>query len=142
MRNHKFSAAVVGAALAFSVIPSMAAAGPSGTWTYIDTTPDPTTLQNPATHHCHGTLPSNPIDVNSQTFKATKKKGTLTLVSHNAADWAMEVRDKKGNVVAGTDGADVNTPENMTVLLKRGTYEVVYCNFAGEPTITVDYSYK
>ena len=30
----------------------------------------------------------------------------------------------------------------MTVLIKKGTYTVVYCNFAGEPTITVDWSYK
>ena len=65
-------------------------------------------------------------------FKA-KKTGTLELTSHNQFDWAMEVRDAKGNVVAGTDGSDLTTPENMTVFLKKGKYEVVYCSFLGEP---------
>lgn len=142
MRAARTIVVAVGAALIVGAIPSVAGAGPTkGTWTYVDTTPDPTTLENPATHHCHGTLPSAPVDVNNQTFKA-KKKGVLTLTSHNALDWAMEVRDSKGNVVAGTDGANVDDKENMTVMLKKGTYQVVYCSFAGEPTITVDYRFK
>jgi hypothetical protein len=128
--------------LVSGVIPALAGAAPaaSGTWEYADFTPDPTVLQEPAEQHCHGTLPSSPADVNSYPFKA-KKAGTLELTSHNMFDWAVEVRDAKGNVVAGTDGADVTTPENLTVYLGKGKYEVVYCSFMGEPEITVDYKF-
>ena len=143
MRAARVAIAALGAATMVVALPGLSGAGPTkkGTWTYVDTTPDPTTVTNPPTHHCHGTLPSAPIDVNSHTFKA-KKRGTLRLTAHNELDWAMEVRDKKGNVIAGTDGANVDDKENMTVMLKKGTYSVVYCSFAGEPQITVNYSFR
>jgi hypothetical protein len=142
MRTIRIFATVAAAMLAVGMITSGAGAKPpaSGTWTYTDTTPDPTTLQNDATQHCEGTLPTSPADVNSYPFKA-KKTGVLSLTAHNSADWAMEVKDSKGNIITGTDGADVNTPENMVVTLRKGSYEVIYCNFAGEATITVDYSF-
>lgn len=143
MRSHR-GIAVAASFLILGAIPAVAGAKAppvSGTWTYTDTTPDPTTLQNPAQEHCHGTLPSAPTDVNSQEFVA-KKKGTLSLVSHNALDWAMEVHDSSGTVIAGTDGANPDDPENMVVAVKKGTYSVIYCSFAGEPSITVDYSFK
>jgi hypothetical protein len=143
MRTYRILVTAAAAMLAVGIVGAGAGAKApsSGTWTYTDVTPDPTTLQNDATQHCEGTLPSAPADVNSQPFKA-KKTGVLTLTSHNAADWAMEVKDSKGNIITGTDGADVNTPENMVVTLRKGSYEVIYCSFAGEPTITVDYSFK
>ena len=142
MRTHRFFATAAAALLAVGMIASGAGAkAPTkGTWTYTDTTPDPSTLQNDATQHCEGQIPPSPADVNSYPFKA-KKNGTLTLTAHNASDWAMEVKDSKGNIITGTDGADVNTPENMVVTLRKGTYEVIYCSFAGEPQITVDYSF-
>lgn len=142
MRTIRIVATVAAAMLAVGMVTSGAGAKPpaSGTWEYIDSTPDPSTLQNDATQHCEGQVPPGPADVNSQTFRA-KKAGVLSLTAHNSADWAMEVKDSKGNIITGTDGADVNTPENMVVTLRKGTYEVIYCNFAGEPTITVDYSF-
>ena len=133
----------VGAAIAVSVLPSTASAGKNkGTWTFTDTTPDPTVVTNDASHHCTGTVPAAPIDVNEQTFKAKKRRGTLKLTAHNAADWAMEVRDKNGTTIAGTDGEDPMQAESISVSLRRGTYTVVYCSFAGEPQITVNYSYR
>jgi hypothetical protein len=97
---------------------------------------------NPGEQHCSGgALPAGPNDVNSQKL-VVKKTSTLTLTAHNALDWAMEIRNSSGTNVTGTDGANVNDPENMTVALTKGTYEVVYCSFAGEPEITVDYSLK
>jgi hypothetical protein len=143
MRTYRIFVTAAAAMLAVGIVGAGAGAKAptSGTWTYTDVTPDPTTLQNDATQHCEGTLPSSPADVNSYPFKA-KKTGVLTLTSHNAADWAMEVKDSKGNIITGTDGADVNTPENMVVTLRKGSYEVIYCSFAGEPQITVDYSFK
>jgi hypothetical protein len=138
-------------ALAVGVLttPFAGAGTVKGTWTYTDTTPDVTVAVNTsdptsddATHHCSGKLPSNPaVDVNSYKFKA-KRTGTLKLVSHNAADWAMEVRTAKGKTISGTDGGDPRDAENLTIKLRAGTYQVVYCNFSGEPTIDVDYSFK
>jgi len=141
MKAHRIFATAAAAMLVVGLISASAvAAPPSGTWTYTDTTPDPSTLQNDATQHCEGQLPAGPADVNSQPFKA-KRAGVLSLTAHNSADWAMEVKDSKGNIITGTDGADVNTPENMVVTLRKGSYEVIYCNFAGEPSITVDYKF-
>ena len=139
----RFAIIALGAVLAVAAIPSLASAGKNkGTWTFIDTTPDPTVVTNPASQHCTGIVPAAPTDVNNQTFKATKKRGTLKLTAHNALDWAVEVRDKRGNTIAGTDGEDPTQAESLTVGLRRGTYTVVYCSFAGEPVIEVDYSYK
>jgi hypothetical protein len=145
MRTYRILVTVLATMLVFGAVGSFAGArsakGNSGTWTYTDATPDPTTLTNDATMHCEGTVPAGPADVNSYPFKA-KTAGVLTLTSHNLSDWAMEVKDSKGNIVTGTDGGDPNTPENMVVSLSKGSYEVIYCSFAGEPQITVDYSFK
>lgn len=138
--------AVVIATLALAAVPSFAEAGAvpaqtEGTWTFIDFSPDPTSTPEDATMHCHGMLPTAPGDVNSQPLKL-KSAGTLNLTSHNVLDWAMELRDSGGNVVTGTDGGDLTTPENLSVFLPKGKYEVVYCNLEGEPEITVDYSFE
>jgi hypothetical protein len=114
----------------------------SGTWTYTDYTPDPTVLPNPGEQHCSGgSVPAGPTDVNSQKL-VVKKTSTLTLTSHNALDWAMEIHNSSGSNITGSDGAGSTDPENMTIALTKGTYSVIYCNFSGEPEITVDYSLK
>lgn len=138
----RFATIAVSAVLAVAAVPTMASAGNKGTWTFTDTTPDPTVVQNAASAHCSGgVVPANPADVNEQTFK-TKKKGTLYLTSHNALDWAVEVHDKRGANIGGTDGGSPTDPENLSVFLKKGKYTIIYCNFAGEPQITVDYRFK
>ena len=125
------------------------AVGPvSGTWTYTDSTPDPTSdadiahhCTNPATHANGQTTPPAPTDVNVQELKV-KKKGTLTLTGHGTGDWAVEVLNKKDVSIAGND---VNPPEFETLvasLPKKGTYKVMWCNLSGEPQITVDYTFK
>jgi hypothetical protein len=131
------------AMLVLGAMSSFAQAGSTkGTWTYTDLTPDESVIANSdATQHCHGNLPAGPADVNSFPFKAPRT-GTLKLVSNNALDWAMEVQTSSGSVITGTDGANPNDPENMTVRLRPGKYNVVYCNAAGEPSITVNYSFK
>lgn len=145
MRTYRTIVIALAATLVLGALGSFAGARPlsasKGTWTYTDTTPDPTVVLNDATQHCEGTLPAGPADVNSQTFKA-KGTGVLSLTSHNMLDWAMEIKDSKGNIVTGTDGADSTTQENMVTTLTKGTYSVIYCNFSGEPSITVDYSWK
>lgn len=146
MRSKKILALTVGAALALAVVPSFATAKApapkSGTWTYTDVTPDPTTFADGSPRCSGGQVPAAPTDVNEQTIKLTKKKSTLSVLSNNAADWAMELHDSKGNVLATADGGTPETPEGVTILLKKGTYSVLYCNFAGEPQVTVDWSVK
>ncbi|MDQ4094735.1 MAG: hypothetical protein M3174_00800 [Actinomycetota bacterium] len=138
----RFAIIAVSAVIAVAAVPSLASAGKNkGTWTFVDTTPDPTVVTNPASQHCTSPIPGAPVDVNEQTFKA-RKTGTLSLTAHNALDWAVEVRTKKGTTIAGTDGEDPRDAENLTVRLRRGTYTVVYCNFAGEPTIEVDWRFR
>jgi hypothetical protein len=145
MRSKKILALTVGAALALAVAPSMATGAPapkSGTWTYTDVTPDPSSINDSAGRCVGRPVPSSPADVNVQTIKLTKKRSTLSVMSNNAADWAMELHDKKGNVLATSDQAAPEAPEGVTISLKKGTYSVYYCNFAGEPQITVDWSVR
>jgi hypothetical protein len=120
----------------------------SGTWTYTDSTPDPTLdadtshhCTNPATHANGQTTPPAPTDVNVQELKV-KKRGTLSLTGHVSGDWAVEVLNKKNVSIAG---ADVNPPESetlVTTLPRKGTYKVMWCNLSGEPQITVDYTFQ
>lgn len=146
--NRRMSIAVAAATIvAVGVSPAMAAKSKpkplKGTFSYTDTTPDPTTTTNSnAAAHCDGgKVPSAPTDVNTRTLKV-KGPGLLTVVGHNRLDWAMEVKDSKGNVLGGSDGTSPATAEGTSALLpKAGTYTVLYCNMEGEPTITADYTF-
>jgi hypothetical protein len=142
MRRNRTLVLGLGVILALAATSQFASAGRNkGKWTYIDTTPDPTVVQYDGAHHCStAVVPASPVDVNSHTFKA-RTGGTLKLTAHNAMDWAMEVQDKRGNVITGQDGPLPTDPESISVSLRRGTYKIVYCNFAGEPQITVNYKF-
>ena len=113
-----------------------------GSWSFTDVTPDPTPDADTggASSHCHGKLPAAPVDVNAHPFKAAGA-GTLTVISTVVGDWAMEVRDAKGNVVAG---ADANPPasESVALVLKKGAYSVVMCNLSGAPTASATYTFQ
>ena len=118
--------------------------GNSGTLSYTDVTPDETvSASGDATNHCStGTLPSAPVDVNSQPVKLTSP-GTLTVTGHNVSDWAMEIHDPKGNTITGSDGSLPTDVEGATAFItKPGTYTVVYCNLGGEPTTTADWKFQ
>ena len=145
MRSKKILALAVGASLALAVAPSTATgarAPKSGTWTFTDTTPDPSSLADSGGRCVGRPVPASPVDHNMETIKLKKKRQTFSVMSNNAADWAMELHDKKGNVLATADAADLTAPEGVTILLKKGTYKVYYCSFAGEPQITADWSVK
>ena len=142
MRFNKKIALGLTAALAVAVLPSFAGASArqtSGTWTFTDVTPDPSnTGTGPKCFTSD--VPQAPVDVNTYEVKVTKKRATLTTTSNNALDWTAEVADSKGNVVASFDGGTPDVMENIVVPLRKGTYSVSYCNWAGEPTITVEWS--
>ena len=148
-RRGTVTALAVAAVGVAGVVPAFAATAKpkpkplKGTWSYLDTTPDPSVVaESNASLHCHGKLPPSPADVNSHTLKV-KGPGTLTVIGHNKLDWAMEVRDAKGNVLAGSDGSSPTSAEGAVVTLtKAGAYAVVYCSAEGEPSITATYTFK
>lgn len=135
-------------AAALTVTPALAKTKPKpkpkpikGSWSFTDTTPDPTYVSsiNDTSQHCHGKLPAGPADVNAHTI-TVKGRGTLTVNGNATGDWAMEVRDRKGNVLTGDDE---NPPkqEAVSVDLTKGTWTFFYCNLEGAPTATATYSY-
>jgi hypothetical protein len=68
--------------------------------------------------------------------------GKLTVQLTNKLDWSGDVRDTDGSVETDTDGDLPNTPEAMSVTFKRRTPVVIgACNFSGEPSITVTYTF-
>jgi len=137
-------AALLSAAL--TATPALAKSKPKkpkplkGTWSFTDTTPDPTPdAGSDNSVHCHGKLPAAPSDVNAATLKVSRP-GTLTVNGNSVGDWAIEVRDPKGNSLAGDDS---NPPaqESVSVDLKKGTWTVFYCNLTGAPTATAAYTF-
>jgi hypothetical protein len=141
MRTYRVLVTAATAVLALGLIGPGVGAKPatSGTWTFIDATPNPSNFGE-----CmNTTVPSSPADVNTFPVKVTKKTATLTTVSHNALDWAAEVRDSKGNIIATSDQPiGGSQAENLALTLRKGSYTVSYCNWSGEPTITVDWELK
>src|SRR3954447_21480774 len=137
------------AAAALTTTPVLAKAKPKhkpkpikGSWSFTDTTPDPTYVQtalNDATQHCHGQLPAGPADVNTHTITVSGE-GTLTVNRSSAGDWGMELRGGKGNVVTGDDQ---NPPkqESVSADLGKGTWTLVFCNLTGAPTATASYTF-
>lgn len=137
---------------AAGVTPALASSGGraktvKGTWSFTDTTPDPTmsaleSAGRAQTGEClAGSVPSSPADVNVHTIKLPRK-GTLTVTGHNKLDWAMEIADSKGHYLSGSDGGTPQVAEGTSyTVTKPGTYQVIFCNLTGEPTITADYKY-
>ncbi len=143
MRSTKKIVIGLAAALVVAAIPSFAGAsarqGNSGTWTFTDVTANPTVFGECS----NSNVPSAPGDVNAYEIKVKKKTQTLQTVSHNQLDWAAEVRDSQGNVIASSDQPfGGSQAENFNLPLRKGTYTVYYCNWSGEPQITVDWSLK
>jgi len=117
-----------------------------GTWSYTDTTPDPTvSVLNTAQSlgpHCDGDLPAAPVDVNVHKIKVAGK-GTLTVNGDNTLDWAMDVRDPKNIQVASSDGSLPQDKEGVVVTItKPGTYSVYFCNLGGAPSASASYTFK
>jgi hypothetical protein len=111
----------------------------SGTWSFTDYTPDPTVdASSDETTHCDGKLPNGPLDANSHTITVSGR-GLLTVTGTNTGDWAMEIKDRAGTPIAGSDGATPEVQEAATAELTKGTYTVVFCNVTGAPTATAKY---
>ena len=131
----------VGVAGAAPALAGPQASQKKGTWHFTDATPDPSpdASLGADSSHCHGKLPSAPTDVNAYPVKV-KKRATLSVEAHVIGDWAMEVLDAKGAVVAGDDSNPPASEGVAGVVLKKGTYKVVLCNLSGAPTATADFT--
>ena len=118
-----------------------------GTWSFVDTTPDPSATVDAQTKgsdpYCHDAhVPAAPVDKNSYTIKVSGP-GTLTVLGDNTLDWAMELNDAKGTTLGASDGGLPQDAEGIVASIKKaGSYTVVFCNLGGGPTANATYSYK
>jgi hypothetical protein len=146
-RRGTVAALAIAAVGVAGAVPALAAPGKTkpkplkGTWSYTDTTPDPSgNAESSDSMHCRGKLPAGPADVNAHKLKV-KRTGTLTVQSSVVGDWALELDDAKGNVVAGDDENPPASEGLAGITLKKGTYSVVLCNLEGAPTASADYTF-
>lgn len=57
-------------------------------------------------------------------------------------DWDLFVLDGEGNVLAESSGSQ-GEPEFTTLKMKKGqAISIMTCNWAGEPQVTVEYSFR
>jgi hypothetical protein len=145
--NRRATIAVAALAVAaVTTAPALAKAKPKpkplkGSWSFTDTTPDPSVdAVSDNSSHCHGKLPAAPTDVNAHNLKVNGR-GLLTVSGSTTGDWAMEIRDKHGNSLAGSDGSLPTAQEGTSVDLPKGTWTVFYCNVTGAPTATASYTF-
>ncbi|MDT7572202.1 MAG: hypothetical protein QOE05_2376 [Actinomycetota bacterium] len=135
--------AVIAAVVAGLSVASVADAAPpknfKKTVTFTDGTPDPSgNASSGNENHCSGKLPQEaPIEVK------IPGPGYLEVsIGGFQGDWALQVRDKSGEVLAG---ADVNPPsefESVSVKFKKAeTVGILPCNMSGTPQAEVTYSY-
>ncbi|MDX6214593.1 MAG: hypothetical protein QOG99_177 [Frankiales bacterium] len=103
-------------------------------------TPDPTSdLPAPV-----GKGKCAPVTPTARVTKAftVPAAGTLAVQLNNKLDWSGDIRDSDGTVETDTDGNSPQDPEAMEVSFKKRTPIVIgACNFSGEPSITVTYTF-
>jgi len=95
--------------------------------------PDPTPV---AGETCQPTLPT------SATTKAftVPARGILHLEAMNTLDWSISVRTEDGEMLGCADGGSPEVKEVLDVTFKKKTKILMSAeNFAGEPTINVNY---
>jgi hypothetical protein len=107
------------------------------TKTYTATaTPDPTSSN--VGEICEPQV--NPTARHSEPFKVPAA-GTLLVKMANTLDWSLAVR-QGGDLVASSDGATPETVEQVSVKFKKATSITIdSCNFAGEPSVDVTYTF-
>ena len=98
--------------------------------------PDPTS--NNVGEACEPQV--NPLGIHSEAFKVPAA-GTLVVTLANQLDWLVAIR-QNGAVVAEADGASPEVVESVSVKFKKAaTISIDTCNFAGEPSIQVSYTF-
>jgi len=69
-------------------------------------------------------------------------KGTLVVSLENMFDWSLALRDTSGADLATSDGSLPTSKESLEFPFKKKT-QVVFdaCNFLGEPSVKVTYTF-
>jgi hypothetical protein len=146
-------ATVIAAASALAIAPALtcgvlAGQANSGSWSFSDYTPDPSSLAADNAFHtttgtaitswCHGSrVPSAPQDVTSR--RLTVAAPTVLKLDLDAAGaWGVDVV-RSGKALAGATTAQASNAAALSVRLRPGTYVVKACNLGGAPTATVNY---
>ncbi|MGH2755147.1 MAG: hypothetical protein ACRDLB_12030 [Actinomycetota bacterium] len=75
-------------------------------------------------------------------FEAPRKGKFEVGIPQLTGDWDLFVTDPEGNVLAESSG-DRGVPEHTELKLKKAQQiSIVTCNWAGEPQVTVEYSFR
>jgi hypothetical protein len=75
-------------------------------------------------------------------FEAPRKGKFEVGIPALTGDWDLFVTDAEGNVLAESSG-DRGVPEHTQLKLKKAQQiSIVACNWAGEPQVTVEYSFR
>ena len=100
---------------------------------FTDATPDVTGLHPASDAHCNGFVPQEA----PYAFKAPAAGKLKVSISGFTGEWALELRDEKGQVLAEQD---VSSPEleSLTVKLRKpATVNIRPCNLAGTSQATI-----
>lgn len=144
LRRHAIAATAVVVALGTVSLAPATAAGAKpfkGSQKYTDVTPDATASAPGSGAGCDSLFPSQ--FPHEKGFQLTiPAAGKLKVDITNVGDWALEIRDPKGTVVASSDGDMPEAIESATAKIKKaGKYTIIPCNLGGGPEVTVNYSY-
>jgi hypothetical protein len=140
--NRKLASALLVAAVGVLFGSSATAAPPKNfkkTVSFTDATPDPTgNAESTNEMHCSGKLPQEaPISVK------IPGPGTLEVsIGGFQGDWALQLKDHTGEVIAGDDVNPPSAFESTSVRFKKAdTVAILPCNLEGTPQAEVTYSY-
>ncbi|HVF04595.1 MAG TPA: hypothetical protein VNA20_07135 [Frankiaceae bacterium] len=145
MKSRHMIAAVAAVALAGSV--GVADAAPkkkpkpiNGSKKVTDTTPDPTASDPNSGAGCDTMIPQLPRE--APVPIKIPGPGKLKVSIDNKLDWAIEIIDPKGRVIAAEDGGTPEVMESTTAKTKTaGTYKMLACNLGGEPEVTMKWTW-
>ena len=132
MRRIPLALALV-AAVAATATPGLAAPKPkpkpiSQEVPFTDATPDYSGWAIGPDSHCAGVLPRE----EAYEFKAPAAGSLKVSISGFTGEWALDLRDAKGNVLAETD--ELGGFESLTIKLRKPTVvSIAPCNLAGTP---------
>jgi hypothetical protein len=140
--NRKLACTILVAAVGVALSTSANAAPPKGfskTVSFTDSTPDPTGNAGATNQdHCSGKLPQEaPLSVK------IPGAGSVDInIDGFQGDWALQIKDASGEIIAGDDQNPPNAFESTSVSLKKAaTIQILPCNLEGTPQANVHYTY-
>lgn len=143
LRRHAIAATAIVVALGTVSLTPATAAKPKpfkGSQKYTDMTPD-ATASAVSGADCASLIPGDPLREKGLEL-TIPAPGKLKVDITNVGDWALEIRDPKGVLIASADGGSPEDIEQATAKAKKaGKYKIIPCNLGGAPDVTVNYAY-